>query len=441
MATYIPGYPQLISSSELTFGAVQGVATEVSNLASTISSQASQQAAYTITNQLQMTPSATLGLTAPQHGNLDGNPDRNFNFILVDNLNSGGTKTQVYLNVNPEDIAFDSPYCVNSTQTMGGVFVDIWGAGINRITLRGNTGWHTQSFNGQTQDGFDNLFNIRDQIIGKYHQLRQQAASSYSMTDIQNNLYVQIIDTLHQRTYTVVPDYFKLLRNKQRPLLHIYEMSFVVVTPVTNNQDSVSSVVNLSNDDLLSEMRTVQLNFNATYGYLATQQGSLFQAILDLAGAGYNAALTMESVATQISSIPAQQTINTANAVISYSKAISAGIGSIQSTFQASGIPADQQLWFANIKNLFNELACLSSHIANSASAGVTTMTGIVTSSACAAAAGMPVSQLDSSSNSLLDITASTQSNSNNVAITNSSAGAIVNNINTIDVPLTLFSS
>ena len=167
-----------------------------------------------------------------------------FTVMLSNSLSGTTVPTTVTMNINPDDFVLDTPYRVNATQTMSGAFVDVWGKTIVRLTLRGNTGWRTHNFSGSTsqaQDGYANVMALKN-LFDNYFLLRDTNSANFPQSQLEQKLTVHIIDKLHRMVHYVVPEQFKLLRNKSNPLLHMYEASFIVTQENTDFQ-----VVNSNN--------------------------------------------------------------------------------------------------------------------------------------------------------------------------------------------------
>lgn len=383
---------------------------------------------------------SSLGLSAPGHQPYNQSSDnRHFIFILKDNINN--QISTVKLNINPEDFVLEEPYRVNAVQTKGGAFIDIWDRGIRRLVLRGNTGWHTQVASNptQTQDGFDNFFNIKDQIVNKYFTIRDVAITTNSSSYIDQNLTLTIIDLLNSRSYDVVPEYFRSLRNKSRPQLLVYESSFILRTPnSTTPLDPLSSIQNTSVPAISNQLgliATVLTTIGTTLGIAGPAVATVLTNMVEYGIALCNAFTASLNGQTSVGVGAA----NLASQSTQITQAITTGIRSLENTFDINGIPAEVQLLFWDIKQNFADLACLLEHIQSQSDSSLTTYTGIVDSSACSAAYGMTQSTLDTTTNSFNAI--NSLSNGSNSTMNNSissSSLTLVNSINSTDVPLSM---
>jgi hypothetical protein len=161
--------------------------------------------AYGGSQQQQPSP-LNFSITLPA---IQWEPGRGLSFLL----SGGGPGMTVHLPLSPETIEVETPPRVTITQSLGGAWADHFGMGLKSITLRGHTGWH--ALNGQ-YDGFT----MAGQLYSLYLEYAARAVAARS-PDLVSLLLVNSIDRWSER---VIPTDFKLTRDKQRPLLFLYEM-------------------------------------------------------------------------------------------------------------------------------------------------------------------------------------------------------------------------
>lgn len=101
-------------------------------------------------------------------------------------------------------------------QTLGGAWIDTFGPGIATINISGHTGWRTGA---QWEAEFKKL---REVAFTGWH------AAVEASKDPEKE-YLQFVDVLDSRCVYVVPLSFSLKRNKNRPLLAMYNISFSVI--------------------------------------------------------------------------------------------------------------------------------------------------------------------------------------------------------------------
>lgn len=380
-------------------------------------------------------PSGALG---PGHVNTGSKFGlRHFTFILRDGINNN--VYVVDLNVNPEDMSVENPFRVNAYNTLGGAFVDVWGQGIRRVIIRGHTGWRTvRGANGQQQDGFDNVFALRDDICNLYFAIRDAASLSKSQSEIQDSLTLTLIDKLHETAYRVVPEHFKLLRNRTRPLLHMYEASFVIVDDDFTNDSTLSE---LSKEDKTKQLWNGFGSLNTRFGNIGQQVkgigGPFGKALNDLTSLGGGISKTFHTLLTAKNDF-SNGVAAISNTALAVTQSVNKALGTIQSFADFSGIAADVKYMYADVKSSFNELACLIEQVKH---AGLFTYTGIVGSTGCSVALfGTPTSPLANVTNTFETLKqAGDEFQLQQAADTFSvKAQTVANKINSIDTPLIL---
>lgn len=108
---------------------------------------------------------------------------------------------------------------MNVVQTLGSAWVDAFGPGIAQIVIAGHTGWA----GGKSGPDWESQF----------RQLHEAAFKGWNecveATKDPESVEVLFVDTLDSRVARVVPKNFTLRRNKSRPLLVQYNITFLVV--------------------------------------------------------------------------------------------------------------------------------------------------------------------------------------------------------------------
>jgi hypothetical protein len=365
---------------------------------------------------------------------------RHYTFVLRDVLDGADAPpTKVILNINPEDLSFDTPYRVTATNTMSGAFVDVWGQGIRRVVMRGHTGWRRQKTVSQNQDGFDNLFELHEKIINQYFKRRDEASKSKPQSDIQEKLTITIIDRLHERAIRVVPETFRLLRNRARPLLHMYEVAFFVV----ENDDEAAKEAKqklLTGSDKTKELWAGFDRTEASFGSLGDRVkglgGPFKDALADLTKTGGGISGMFKNILAAKKDV-AIGVAGVRNVALDTTRTIKNTMGTIQSYVDMSGIAADVQLVFAEVKSTYGSLLCLLDEIK---SGGLSTFRNINGASTCATFHSAPLSPLQATSNSFEAIRTT---NSDTIVTTATNSIGIkeqnlVNKIKSLDTPIDL---
>jgi hypothetical protein len=146
--------------------------------------------------------------------------DRPISFILDAR---GGDADEVTLFIRPEEMSRNHPSRTSVNQTLGGAWIDSFGEGLESTTLSGTLGWRTGP---DGQDGGDRLIEMREKTYHQWHKLRQEAVDR---GDDPNDVKLRFVDALNSYSSVIVPLAFEIRRNKSRPLLASYRISFISV--------------------------------------------------------------------------------------------------------------------------------------------------------------------------------------------------------------------
>jgi hypothetical protein len=329
---------------------------------------------------------------------------QHFTFILRSNLGGSAVFEQVTLNINPEDLSIDSPYRVNAVNTMGGAFVDVWGQGVRRILMRGHTGWKTYKSTGQVQDGYDNIFNLRDNIINRYLQIRIDNSPNYPQSRIDDGLSLELVDNLHQTVYSIIPENFRLLRNRARPLLHMYEATFVI-RDLNPKDSTVNMLIDKTDSSIANQMDGLGGQFAALGERLSGLSGPFADALGTLTSTGGGITQTFKNI-LQAKGEFTQGVEGIRALAADATQAIDRGLGALQSFADLSGIALDIKSLIYDTKSVYGNLRCLLNEVK---AKGLYVYTGIVGSATCAGLYGQPVSPLIDTVNTFDTITQSQQ--------------------------------
>lgn len=132
--------------------------------------------------------------------------------------------------INPESFSVNYQHRVQVIKTLGDPFMDEFGIGVPTLNMRGTTGWRTRP-NVQNIDGHEAFKKLRRDFINKYFDLRLDLHNSNKNPD---DIMLVVINGVDDLAYQIVPTDFKLLRNKSRPLLYQYDLSFKVVADLSD---------------------------------------------------------------------------------------------------------------------------------------------------------------------------------------------------------------
>lgn len=151
-------------------------------------------------------------------------------FALDDPTSTGSTLRVLTLAIRPQELSRAEPSRSTVHQTLGGAWVDGFGAGLPQISINGHTGWH-RFYGGapgldNAEDGADRFYALREQVFDRWHQRRERAVKLGMDPSTVRLLFV---DGLHETTHVVVPMQFALQRSRSQPLLHRYSISMVAI--------------------------------------------------------------------------------------------------------------------------------------------------------------------------------------------------------------------
>lgn len=145
-------------------------------------------------------------------------------FVLDDTIVYPGSSLQFHgLYIRPEDLTRSEPSRISVEQTLGGTFLDDFGAGLRSLQIAGHTGWLQDS---KKKDGLDRMLDLRETVFAQYHDSRQ-AARDKGLDPAKVDLI--FVDYLNHYVYSVAPQNFVLKRSKSRPLLAMYQITLAVM--------------------------------------------------------------------------------------------------------------------------------------------------------------------------------------------------------------------
>lgn len=152
----------------------------------------------------------TVALVLFTEGRIDSNVGQDKRFIFP---------------INPEEFIVSRQERVQVTQTLGEPFIDEFGKGIPTLNIRGTTGWRVRP-GVQNIDGHEAFRRLHRNFINKYFELRLEKQEANMDPD---DIMLVIINSVDDLVYKVVPMDFRLLRNKSKPLLYQYDISFRII--------------------------------------------------------------------------------------------------------------------------------------------------------------------------------------------------------------------
>jgi len=165
-----------------------------------------------------------MNVRPPQSQKADARP---IAFVLDDQTNRAAPRISVDLTIRPEDLTRVDNSRLATQQTLGGAWVDNFGAGIPTINISGHTGWRRRFGVDDERDGQDRFKRLFENVFTKWHKLRNDAMKAGDNPD---KVRLVFADALDQFAVVVAPVSFTLKRSKSRPLLCQYQIAMTVVS-------------------------------------------------------------------------------------------------------------------------------------------------------------------------------------------------------------------
>lgn len=160
------------------------------------------------------------------------------------------------LTINPEELTQREPARTEIIQTIGGAYVEDWGAGLIEFTIRGTTGYRKRNIEGRETDGFQEFKNLRSDIYRYF--LNPEGASK---RDSKDSYALNFYNWEDGEYYQIHPKNFQLNRSKQRPLLYTYDFSFVCLrplgqrTPLVDTNEDLQAIVGEDEGRMVAHIR------------------------------------------------------------------------------------------------------------------------------------------------------------------------------------------
>ena len=134
-------------------------------------------------------------------------------------IKSGNTEVVRHtLLINPEEMTMSEPAKVTVTETLGGGYITDFGSAFKTVSITGITGYRArQNADGETRDGYTEFVHLRNEVYRKF----------LDTTDTKYEMYWYNWED--EEYYRIQPTSFRLMRNKNEPILYRYEMQFTCI--------------------------------------------------------------------------------------------------------------------------------------------------------------------------------------------------------------------
>lgn len=149
---------------------------------------------------------------------------------------------------NPEEYTQEEPARVEITKTLGGAYIEEWGADLQSISLKGTTGYgKTVSVDGEILDGYQAFKILRNDIYRYFLEPRKKLKQF-----LKDSYELYFYNWEDGEYYRIQPKKFTLLRSKSRPLLYAYDFQFICLYPVTASKKIREDVILMELEDFKS---------------------------------------------------------------------------------------------------------------------------------------------------------------------------------------------
>jgi hypothetical protein len=120
--------------------------------------------------------------------------------------------------VNPQSLSQNEPTRSSVTQTLGGVYITDFGAGLPTVVISGTTGYKKRyNSDGEQRDGYTEFMHFRNDI---YRNFIESNDPSYTM---------YWYNWEDEEYWQIQPTSFKLQRSVSEPMLYRYEFAFTCI--------------------------------------------------------------------------------------------------------------------------------------------------------------------------------------------------------------------
>lgn len=162
------------------------------------------------------------------------------------------------LTLNPEEMTQREPTISEVTLTLGGAYVEDWGAGLPEITIKGTTGYSKKTgVDGVETDGVQEFQSLRNDIFRYF--LEPNGRAKRTLTDTYELRFYNWADS---EFYIIQPRPFSLMRSKSRPLLYAYEWSFTCLRKLGQKDNTNQVVIPYSSEDSGSLLTRINTAFS-----------------------------------------------------------------------------------------------------------------------------------------------------------------------------------
>lgn len=268
-------------------------------------------------------------------------------------LEGGGDDVNLDLVIRPEELTRQEMTRLQAQQTLGGAWIDEFGAGLGSINISGHTGWRGSTF----FSGEDAFQQLRSTVFRDWLDRRARCVASGVDPDTVSLYFLDSLDSIRSK---VAARTFTLRRSKSRPLLMMFQIQLVELA----DADQPESLIDEITDALSNPLRwlagvtglgnqLVQIQHYVTAARSAF--GSISNAIRSFVDTGTSLIQSVQSTAQDL-----RGQFDVANSALlgigaSYSHAASNAFHVLAAD---DTLPSDQRIAVMALASNFQDAAC-----------------------------------------------------------------------------------
>lgn len=223
--------------------------------------------------------------------------------------------------IRPEELTHTEPSRMSVQQTLGGAWLDSFGAGVSTITLSGHNGWR----GGALVSGEDLFFSLRAACFVGWHEARADAIAAGNDPD---TVKLYFTDNLDDITAVVAPVSFTLHRSKSSPLLIRYQIELKVLADASESKSIFDQIIDGLSNPLrwLASVTGLGTIINQIQTYLTIGQavfGAAVGAVRQFVNIGVQLIGSISDIAAEVRGVFSDSTAGILTIGISYSRAAS----------------------------------------------------------------------------------------------------------------------
>lgn len=283
--------------------------------------------------------------------------ERPISFVLHDTA-ANTPPREVKLVIRPEDLTINWPSRLLAHQTLGGGWVDDFGAGIPTLTLSGHTGWRPDKAGGP--DGMERFSELHKAVFVEWHRLRAEAIKAGIAPDKVKLIFADKLDDI---TWVVAPTSFVLRRNKTRPLLSQYNIALTYVSADVTSADFPAPAASSDPGAMATAKKSLQSSISKIQKFTAAIQGkiaSVLGPIRDQVKSFLNKTAAVLSAVKSAAGAVTGLITGAAGALIGIARDMAQAARNVMGVVSAiAGIPSKIKAAFMEVKSALHNAFCV----------------------------------------------------------------------------------